>query len=487
MFTTLVQKELKAIMLSPKFAATFGVCSLLLLLSVFIGIQEFRVASDQYNTSVSLVQQNMQTQTSWNGVQDKVYRKPDPMQIFVSGLSYDIGRWSAINDHNSVKLKNSAYSDDPIFAVFRFIDYVFIVQVVFSLFAILFTYDAINGEREGGTLRLILSNAVSRATFILAKSVGAWLGLVLPMCVPLILCLLLLIVFDVPLTTEHWMRVGFLTGLSLLFFSFFIILGVLLSSLSRRSSVSFMTALVLWVAFVLVIPRAGVLAAGQIVSVPALAEIEGQRDGFAKNQWSEYYKGSEKRWEEFNRANNEDGEGGEIDEAAMWARMETEDSARQVVEEVIEEYEARLMEDLRNRRRAQTTLAFTLSRFSPVSQFQLAAMNIATTDLGMKARYEDALTEYRGDFNEYVDRKQKESGVHDGIMITMSSESGFSIGGGGRNEEQLDVSDRPRFSEPHRSVEASLAPAVVDFGLLGFTTLLALILAVVAFLRYDVR
>ena len=44
MLSTLVIKELKAILLSPKFAATFAVASVLILLSVFIGIREYRAA-----------------------------------------------------------------------------------------------------------------------------------------------------------------------------------------------------------------------------------------------------------------------------------------------------------------------------------------------------------------------------------------------------------------------------------------------------------
>jgi len=152
MFGTLVRKELRAIVLSPKFTATLAVLSVLLLLSVYIGIQEYRQATVQYETATSLSEQRLREQTAWHSLSDRSYRAVDPMHVFVSGLGYDIGRWTEISTMNSVKLQNSPYSDDPLFAVFRFIDFTFIVQIVFSLFAILFTYDAVNGEREGGAL-----------------------------------------------------------------------------------------------------------------------------------------------------------------------------------------------------------------------------------------------------------------------------------------------------------------------------------------------
>ena len=41
-----------------------------------------------------------------------------------------------------------------------------------SLMAILFSYDAVSGERERGTLRLLLTNSLSRPALIAAK----WLG-----------------------------------------------------------------------------------------------------------------------------------------------------------------------------------------------------------------------------------------------------------------------------------------------------------------------
>ena len=161
MFLTLVHKELRAIILSPKFVGTFAVCSILILLSIFTGIKEYKTMQSRYEANSDLVEQELRQSTSWGHMSSKVYRAPDPMQIFVSGLDYDIGRWAAISDEQGAKLENSAYSDDPIYAVFRFIDFAFIVQFVLTLFAILFTFNAINGEREDGTLKLVFSNAVS--------------------------------------------------------------------------------------------------------------------------------------------------------------------------------------------------------------------------------------------------------------------------------------------------------------------------------------
>jgi len=484
MLATLIQKELKAIILSPKFVATFAVCSVLLLLSVYTGVREYRASVEQWEAAVQLVDQQAREAGGWHGFSYKTLRKPDPMQIFVSGLSNDVGRWSDISTSNSVKLRNSSYSDDPIYAVFRFVDFTFIVQIVLSLFAILFTYDAVNGERESGTLKLIFSNGVPRAKYLVAKCCGAWLGLVVPISIPVLLSLLIVMLYKVPLTGMHWAKLISLIGVSLLFFSLFVVLGVWMSTLTRRSSVSFLISLVLWVSFVLILPRAGVMAAGQMVHVPRVAEIEGQRDGYAKDLWGEHYKEMEARWTEANCGGT--GDGDHSDEA-MWARMQEEDSLRRGVEKRIEEYEVKLLEDLRRKKRGQERLAFTLARISPVSAYQLAAMSLAGTDITLKSRYEEAMSDYRERLNEYVQQKQAESGDMGGFLsIQIDSESGVSIGTG-RDNAGLDVSDMPRFDPPYVTLAESGAPIIPDVGILVLGILVSFLGSFIAFLRYDVR
>ena len=111
MFATVILKELKGILVSPKFAATFAVCSILILLSVFIGIREYRSASRQYDEALGLAAQSLRTQSSWMGLSTTAYRRPDPMEVFIPGVAQDVGRRSDINSFEDIKLKNSPYSD----------------------------------------------------------------------------------------------------------------------------------------------------------------------------------------------------------------------------------------------------------------------------------------------------------------------------------------------------------------------------------------
>lgn len=488
MLSILIQKELKAIILSPKFTATFVICSILMLLSVYIGIQEYQNSVKQYEAGKQLIDEGAREATSWNSLRYRTYRAPDPMQVFVSGLNYDIGRWSAINSQSSVKLRNSSYSDDPIFAVFRFVDFTFIVQVVLSLFAIMFTYDAVNGEREDGTLKLVFANSVPRARYILAKCIGGWLGLVIPICLPILLCILLVMLLGVPFSGDHWLRLTTLIGASIAFFSFFIVLGVLISALTRRSSVSFLLALVAWIVFVLIIPRAGVIAAGQFVPVPSAAEVEGQVEGFSKDRWAKFYTDQEARWLKRNQDNHQTGDdSAPVEDEKLWAYMEEDDKARKGVQQEIDEFDRKLNDDLRHRRAAQEQLAFTMSRISPASAYQLAAMNLAGSDIGLKSRNEQAMDNYRTEFNSFVESKQAEGGPGAGAFtISIDTEKGLSIGAP-RDQAAIDASQVPVFAPPAISFGQVFSNILIDLGLLLIFTMAAFGGAFATFLRYDVR
>ena len=66
------------------------------------------------------------------------------------------------------------------------IDWVFI-GVLMSFFAILFTFDAIAEERARGTLSLMMSNTVSRGQVLLGKYLGAFLTLMVPLTIGILM------------------------------------------------------------------------------------------------------------------------------------------------------------------------------------------------------------------------------------------------------------------------------------------------------------
>jgi len=488
MLKTIILHELKNIISTPKFTLTFIVVSVLILLSVILGIQHYQYSVNQYDTINRLVSQELREKTEWMTLSNKIHRVPDPFQIFISGANDDIGRYSSVNSLQGIKLIHSNYSDDSIYALFRFIDFSFIVTVILSLFALLFTYDAVNGEVEKGTLGLIFSNAVPRRKYITGKLIGIWLGLVIPILVPILLSLLIILIWNIPLRGEHWIKFFLLFLSSMLIYTFFIALGLFTSALTKKSNVSFLAALVLWILFVFVIPRIGIMSAGQFIKVPGFAEVQGKQAAFEKERWEKYISESQERWRKRNlpvRTMSEE-ESKAYREEKMWEWMEEEDKERKQVQIDNDAYSAKANQDYRNSRSALEKLGFALSRFSPVSSYNLANMNISGTDIGLKSRYEDALSAYRTAFTTYKEKKQKESGSVGGIRITVDSNSGMKIETS-RDHGSLNTSDMPRFTAPDHKLSKALPEAMIDFGLITLMNLMVIAITYFRFVKYDVR
>ena len=78
-------------------------------------------------------------------------------------------------------------SANPLLNLLSSIALGFIFEVVLSLMALIFAYDALAGERERGTLRLVLTNAISRGHILLAKYISAMTCLLVPLIISLAL------------------------------------------------------------------------------------------------------------------------------------------------------------------------------------------------------------------------------------------------------------------------------------------------------------
>lgn len=483
MLWVLIQKEWKSVLLSPRFALTFVVTSVLILLSIGIGLRELRAFEAQQSAGRQLLAEELLEQTSWGVLSTRVFRDGDPLHIFVGGVHNDVGRLATIAQRGQAALEHSIYSDDPILAVFRSFDFSLVVQAVLSLFAILFTYDAINGEREAGTLRLILAGAVPRTRLVLAKLVGTGLGLALPLALPVLLGLLLVVLSGVAMDADAWRRLALLLLVSGLYLGVFMAFGIAVSASTRTSRTSFLLLLVAWILAVLVMPRIGLLAAAQHVSVPTVAEMESRRAGFESRAWDDYRRQLEESWRlrQKELAGLDEGERESYEDRNLWRWLEEDEAARRQVEAEIAAFTARLTKDLRLRKAERERLALSLSRWSPASVYRLAALEIAGTGVSLKTRYEDAARVYKQAFTRFVASRSDQAGGHV-VRRRGGGRSGPALGA----SEPLDLSDMPRFQPPARASEDwSTLPG--DLGLLATLGLLFFAVGYVGFLRYDVR
>ena len=214
MFKIILDKELREIVGTTKFAITFGVCAVLILLAFYVGARNYQISVQEYDAAVTENMRQMDGITDWANIDHRIFLPPQPLAALVSGVSNDIGRTVNMEVRGELRPEGSRFAEDPIFAVFRFLDLEFIFAIVLSLFAILFGYDAINGEKERGTLALSFSNSVPRHQYILGKIIGSFLALIIPLMIPILIGCLMLPVLGVPMDADSWLRLAMviLTG-----------------------------------------------------------------------------------------------------------------------------------------------------------------------------------------------------------------------------------------------------------------------------------
>lgn len=493
---TLVVKELRDLFQSPRFVVTFGVVSLLVLASFWLGGSHYLEARAEYDASRSEVMRQLEGETDWTRVEPIVHMPPSPLASLVAGIGHDVGRTAIIDPGTPVQTEASLYSERPLLAMWRFLDLEFIFRVVLSLFAVLFAFDAISGEKERGTLRLALSNAVPRDVYVLGKMLGAFLGLAVPLLLPILGGCILLVALGVPMSGADWWRLAGVVGAGYLYLAAFLGLSLLVSARTHRASSSFLVLLVIWIAVVLVLPRASVLAAGRWVEVPAVDADISQRSRLAAQLFRE---NQEAMMEMLNAEEGglrielaretDDGEVPEEaspeEQAAAVAKFQarindflTEQATKR--REALDDLDARQAERRRNLEERRRRVALGLSRVSPAATFSLAAMDLAGTSLDLPRRFAEQALDYRNVFESFL--REVAGGSTGGFRIVVRTDDSQPP-----DPEPIDPALLPDFHFRGPALDASLTGAAPDLGLLALFALLFYAGAFVSFLHYDVR
>jgi len=470
MLKNIIKKEIQETITSPKFVITFIICTILILLSVFTGISAYRAEQKEYSAAIVLNKKNLESATDYQVLANqgiKINRPPQVLSSIVSGVSEAIGRVATVNYINDPSLFDSKYESNPVFSIFGALDLTFIVRIVLSLFAILFTYDVIVGEKERGTLKLILSNQIPRDRLLMGKVVGGYISLLISLIIPLILGLLILLIYpNISMSGQDWVRLFIMVLIYFLYLSVFFTLGLLVSARTNKSATSFLVLLFIWVIFVTVIPKISILAAAQLDPIPSVHEITAKKDGFLlqtqeeailrNRQWGKEH--SPKTVEEQNRYPEELKKF--LDEIRKWA------SSR------VEEYYGALDRDYQLRKRSQEKLAINLSRISPASALMFSTMSLARTGLDEHDRFLASLHSYKSVFSKWVNALLLKNFRFDRVK---------------GDYPPVELTNMPQHKFEPESLGSSLVRTLPDIGLMLVLIIFFFAGAYASFLKYDVR
>jgi ABC-2 type transport system permease protein len=337
----------------------------------------------------------------------------------------------------------------------------FIVAVVLSLLAFFISYDSVAGERETGTLMLLLSFPVPRDLVILAKWIGGYLSLALPFVVALVTgALLISTSAEIPFTTTDWQAFAMAGVLSLLLLAVMFSIGLLVSVRARTSSTAILTLLSLWVLLALVIPNMGPYLAEWVAPVPDVGQVE-REIALRSKQISDQYQtdwGSMRRRVRGMSREERSAFFREIREQ----RNELQREVNKVTSAVVRNFEIQL--------RRQTDIARQLTRISPVASFVYASTDVGATGVRHEERLINTLRNFQHQFVRFV--------------AEQAGEDASAFGG---SDDDYDIDAMPDFSYTAEGLSERFESRMVDTLLLLLFAILFFMAAFVSFLRSDVN
>ena len=289
MLLTLIQKEMMHHVLSVRFVALLLMCILLIPLTLSINYQSYRQNLVDYQEAVKLANIEEKTVNPKMPLEpeievSKLILKPTPLSIFAKGLGDSLPSYLGMT-RNGITQGPPATFSAPLSQLLGHLDFLFVVGTVFSLLALLFTFDAVAGEREAGTIRITLANSLPRDLLLWSKLIGGYLVFVVPFLVSFLFGLLLLVWQGFPLgESDISSRVLSLTLVSLLYIGVFFAIGTVISTYLDSAKTALIIAFTVWVFAVLITPRIGFLAAKVIAptrtSQSVYMEKTAMRDNF---------------------------------------------------------------------------------------------------------------------------------------------------------------------------------------------------------------
>ena len=245
----IIQREFVSNVLTSRFMIGFVVCLISTTAAVFVQVEDYEKRLSAHHTAVREHQEEIRTWDTYRQINPKAHRQPNPLSIF------NVGTEKSGADMVSIRLAIPIWekqaqkqgSDNPFLSIFLAVDVIFVFKIVLSALAILFAYNTISGEREDGTLKLVLSNPIPRDTLIFGKYLGGMLSL-FPIVV-MSFAVGIVIAYATPTTdfdASDLLRLVMVLVVSLLYISICYLLGLLLSVWTKTAATTLILSMFIW-------------------------------------------------------------------------------------------------------------------------------------------------------------------------------------------------------------------------------------------------
>ncbi len=488
MVRRIIHREILENLMSLRFTLSLLLSISLFAAAGFMFAAKHRQESQDYweNTNENLSGLSKQTKRLCDVAlyEQTVYRKPKSLALCTEGFEKyfpNCLRFNIFSIHDtevrrqrSFDLVRSMYSTEigsrGNLNLVRFsdIDWVFIISLILSFVALILTYDTICGEKEAGTLRLMLAASIHRHEIVLGKYIGAMLTLGIPLLLGLLINLLIVISSrDFMMSPGDWPKILTIALLSFLYLSIFVLLGIFVSSRSTHSANSMVILLLAWVGLTILIPSFGRIISETACESPTQAELQ-RRLAEVRKQISD------------DRAS---GKFGKHADSFGRSFVENPPGTAQMMNASTEAHN-QVYEDHLNKLMAPLLIGRSFTRFSPTVLYQCVSEAVAGTGITRFKSLYQQVKRYQQDLKEYVRGKDAED--PESLHLLCAHSQAISDWGV-ISKKPVSFDTVPKFQERDLALAKSLQWAIWDIGLLALFNLVFFAAAFVSFLRYDVR
>jgi ABC-type transport system involved in multi-copper enzyme maturation permease subunit len=259
--------------------------SLALLLGVFIAgslsfVKGHVLSLEKYRETRAQFLEDMRKDAEGNATSLAVNRRTDTLRPRDNAFIADakekyLPNAVVFSAWNVFSFENRSGSANPFLKKFDELNWSFVAAVIVTFVTLLFTFDAVSGEKETKTLALSLSNPVSRGTVLLGKYLSAVFSVMALVLVGSLVSLLMVLSLGrVGLSVGLLGEVAGFLAVAGLLAAAFAACGLFSSVVAPNSNVSLLLALSFWLAFVVVIPNSSTFIAKNLYSIESSEAVQ---------------------------------------------------------------------------------------------------------------------------------------------------------------------------------------------------------------------
>ena len=248
MLKILIRRELIDNILTFRLMAAFGLIVVLSTLSSVVASYNFSRRVSDYKSEMREIREQLGTATVYSQLRPDIVVPPNPLSVFCKGVDKTAGQKMQTRlDFKHPSIWQIGAAENSLMKIFTEIDLTILVALLYSFLALILAFDGICGEKESGTLRLVLSNPVPRGTYIISKLLSGFISLWLPLAVAFLLSL---IIFqsnpDIAFDGNDWVRLALWFAFACLFLGQIYALGLMISSFVNHSATALIFCLFGW-------------------------------------------------------------------------------------------------------------------------------------------------------------------------------------------------------------------------------------------------